>query len=255
MSAKKTITGAGVVAAGALAAVIGLSGGEDKPVTRELPAQAKSVKMFERDVCTKAVRTPGGKLVRVVGVQADSQDAVADTELGRTVVVSGVSERSLCHVMIDAKPKKKTEDDGVGCSRDYADIPELFPHFGKASCPVKIGGSEVSGSYLWSVLLRGDACMIAGDLPSYKGSDMHDFLKLPMEQKRRFLKVQGQCPVDGGFVGCTVPVGDPRAVPGSPVQVPHGWAGRRDLNYVRAVGGKPELRYDIPDGGFEVETP
>jgi hypothetical protein len=254
MPKKSTIGAAGILAAGAVAAVVGLSGGENDKETGDVPQPIQSQKIFERDVCTRAVRSDHGKLVRVVGVSAGANQAVEDTVLGRAVVVDS-SSRALCHVVIDSPPKKKTDKDGVACSRDYANVPELLNHYGRqgASCPVKIHGSEVGGSYLWSLLLVGESCQAVADLPCYVGSDMHEFLALPMEQKRRFLKVRGRCTVDGGFVGCTVPVGDPRADPESPVSVPHRWAGRRDLNYVRAVKGKPELRYDIPDGGFEAK--
>jgi len=251
MPGKKTgtIAAAGVVAAGAIAAIVGLSGEEKGD--RDVSESVQSAKVFEREVCTRAVRSSTGRLVRVTGVQESSNAVVQDTAIGRAVVVESAGDNAVCHIMLDAPVKKKEEKDGVACPGDYADVPGLFSSFGKVSCPVMIPGSEKEKHYYWSVILKGGACELAGNLQSFKGSDMHDFLALPLPEKRRFLRVQGQCPVDGGFINCTVPVGDPRAVPDTPVGVPHGWAGRRDLNYVKAKKGKPELRYDIPDGGFE----
>jgi hypothetical protein len=69
--------------------------------------------------------------------------------------------------------------------------------------------------------------------------------------KGRSLVARGTCTIHVGGqdveVSCAVPFAHPNAETDSPLQVPHGWAGRKDLNFVRAVDGEPEPRYVLPE--------
>ena len=254
MGAKGFIAGAALLAAGGVA--LALSGGGSKDVgSLDAGVVDEQIEAEEADLAPRAVRSGGGRLVRVVGCRGEQAGAVEDTAVGRVVEVDGVDENVRCHVVVDAMPKPYSEvfPDGSEYVRNIPDIPEIGAEdFHRASWPVMISGScNQAGSCMWSWLLRGDACLKIADLDYYVGSTMQEFLALDQGQQERFLRTRGTCVSEEGETSCTVSVGDPRADPDAAVVLPHKWAGRDDLNYVRGVGGpgekKAEARYVLPE--------
>jgi hypothetical protein len=208
----------------------------------------------EKDVASQAVQATGGKYVRIVGAQRSPFDAVVDNaQLGRVVIIAAMPENALCHVLLDAP--------AIGMNVFYLNselagevpnIPELKDYFGKASWPVKLPGSCNQQDYcIWSALFKGQGCIVATDLSEYVGSTMKEFLALTPVDKGRSLVARGTCTIHVGGrdveVSCAVPFAHPNAETDSPLWVPHGWAGRKDLNFVRAVDGQPEPRYVLPE--------
>jgi len=197
----------------------------------------------------KAVRSPGGKLVRVVGdVQFDKDADPTASDLGDVVEVQpgDVPGDALCNVVFDARPVAVKvlypDAEYVG---NVPDIPELADEFLAAGCwPVVIQESCTgvpTSTCLWNTQLKGTACTKAADLPQYVGSTAREFDSLPFAVRQRLLRTRGRCGKDG-VVPCMVPVGDPRALAGARIYVPHGWSRRRDLNYVGRTGDEYEDR-------------
>lgn len=254
---------AAILAAGAGAMILGgkMTGGGDGgvvPVPEEIPVK-------ESQLCQRAVRASKGKLVRIVGVAPGSDEEVKDTEVGRVVEVAEVPDHALCHVVLDARPVARSQlfSDGNEYVGNTAQVEDLKDCLGEASWPVSISGScNGVGSCMWSVLFRGECCRRAADSPQYVGSTLKEFLALPVGIQRRFLRVRGKCVGDEGEeVGCSVPIGDPRAVAGAEAVVYHSWSKRTDLNYVRgewdeqAGRYEPRPRHEAPEGVGGPEVP
>lgn len=244
-----------ILAAGGAAVI--LSGGENG---EEIVPVPEIMEVSESQLCPASVRTVNGRLIRITGVAREKDAEVKDTPLGRVVEVASIPDRALCHAVVDARPKNRSQffPDGNEMVGVIPNIPELKDCYGKASWPVLIGGSCLPGpvgSCLWSMLLKGECCRIVADLPQFLGSTLEEFLKLPMADQQRLLRTRGKCVGDQGQeIGCTVNLGDPRSIANSPVFVPSSWAGRVDLNYVQGeydnLTGKhkPKSRYEMPEG-------
>lgn len=193
----------------------------------------------------KAVRSPNGTLVRVVGALFDKDDAVTkDTDVGDVVVVQSVDNgRVLCNVVLYAKSIKKSKFyDDAEMRGTTADVPELKNHFEKngASRPVFMPGTcDGENVCAWNVLLAGDACKLVGDSPHFVSSTLKEMWDLP-SVRARLLVTDGICKDDEGKdVGCTVSVGDPKATPGKKIRFNHSWAGRwQDLNFRQRQNGE-----------------
>lgn len=209
------------------------------------------VTIAPEQVADKVVRTKLGKLVRIARhVDTPGNAAIMTTVLGDVVEVPTVPANGICNVVVEAPSidAKVFYGDSERASMEVPNIPALKNAFGKASWPVMIPDSQASGKWLWNVLLRGDDCTKAADDPNFVGSTMREFLTLPDSYKRRLVRTRGTCDVDGKQVECTVPWGDSRAVPGSRMFVPHGWAGsEHDLNYVGVTSGVYEERTSIDE--------
>lgn len=235
------VTGA-LIAAGGLAAILGGKGDPADIGEQDGGVVVEEAQVREADVAPRAVRTAGGHLVRVVGAQKEEKTTVSNTDLGR-VVEADIEDGVLCHVLLEGTPTPMSEMvDGMEYVGNVPGIEGIAQYYGQASWPVMISGScdQDSGKCIWSALFRGSACAAVADSEGYLGSTMHEFLKLPESTKRRFLRTRGS--IDGGTV--TVPYGSEHAVRRAPVTVPHGWASRNDLNYVRAQNGQADLRYN-----------
>jgi hypothetical protein len=218
MNAKNAIVGVTAVglmiAGGAAIMTSGLKGGGKDGGVISGDAEPFIDPPTEAQIVDKSVRASNGKLVRISGAFVDKNAAVIDSNIGRTVVVDSPPDSSVCNVVFVAN----TRDGGP-------DVPDdVRKHLGDAADPVMIGYN------IWTVLLRGEACRSAGMIPGYLGSTMQEFLGLTPEIQARFLKVEGDCSVDGKKVLCSVPVGDPRARVGAKPFFPHDWADRPDLN-------------------------
>jgi hypothetical protein len=248
-----------ILAAGGAAVI--LSGGEEITGGDGGTPVVEEVQLTEADVCPRAIRTPTGRMVRVVGVESKGGNSeVKDTEVGRVVEVVELPSNAICHAIVDARPKAKSQffPDGNEYVGNVPDIPALKDCYGKASWPVMISGSCLSGpvgSCHWSMLLKGECCKIVGDLPQYEGSTLKEILAKPITIQRRILRTKGRCIGDEGQqIDCTVPIGDPKAIANAPVFISHGWAGRQDLNFVpgkwdsQAEKHVPEDRYTMPEG-------
>lgn len=238
----------GIAAAGAGALIFGLT----KDVEHEIEEISDVQIIREVDLVNRATRTPGGRLVRMVGVSKSPEAEITDDPgLGRLVEVDSPGI-GLCHTVLEAS---SVQHPGEENNRMIPDIQAIIPLYGRTSWPVLLSGSCLSGKCMWAALFEGDSCLAVADASGYMGSTMSEFLIFPAEIQARFLRTRGTCTSDDGDHNCTVPMGDPRATPGAPVFVAHGWAGRTDANYVQAVDGVPDLRYDpesiTPDGGVQ----
>lgn len=195
------------------------------------------------DTVDKAARSPGGKLVRVVGVRYDRQATPAAGPLGSVVEVGkpDFTPNALCHVLLKGLP---VLDDESGWTVPY--IPELLDAFGEspASWPVELQRSCRADGCYYIVLLKAEDCLAAADADGYIGSSMHEFLTAfpgNLAERGRFLWTAGQCvdPQTSQEYGCSVPVNDVRAIPGKTIRVMGSWSGRRhDLGFAPARGGQ-----------------
>ena len=219
----------GIIGAGAAALIFGLSspdtfdpGGE--PV-EEQPGQ-EEIPIYERDVVQRVYKPVSGKQIRLVGVQRNESDVVEDTDHGRAVVASVVPEDALCNLLIDApEVDHQYGDPQFAPPKKVPNVPSLIPHYGKVSWPVRIEGSQQGNKWVWNVILQGQGCIAAASAgASVVGSSSEELAKLPPGLKNRFLRLRGQSN-DIEFV-------------------PHGWAGRDDLNYVPIKASVVQSRYN-----------
>lgn len=194
------------------------------------------ISMTDAEKADKIVRTKDGKAVRIVGSLVYDKDATPSaTPVGNTVEASTVPENALCNLTIEAaETSMGTLYLGERGSRKIPNLPKMSAFFGKASWPVKIDNSLDKGKWLWTVLMKGEDCLTAADMDiDYIGSSMGEFRNMTLVIKRRMLRTEGVCDFGDGKVKCSVPFGDPRAVAGKRVYVPHGWAGLdHGLNYL-----------------------
>jgi len=194
------------------------------------------------DGADKAARSSGGKLVRIVGVRYDRQADLQPGPLGNVVEVGKpeFTPNSLCHVLLKGLP---VLDDESGWIVPY--IPELLDAFGEApaSWPVELPRSCRADGCYFIVLLKAEDCLIAADADGFIGSSMHELLTAfpgDLAERGRFLWTDGQCtdPQTAQKYTCSVPVSDPRAIPGSTIRVHGSWSGRRhDLGFAPARDG------------------
>lgn len=180
------------------------------------------LKPTEADLVPKLAVSPGGKSIKIVGAATAPSAIVSDTSMGRAVVVSSVPANAICSVVFEAKEDTNKNRPNV-----------LKNDWGKVSEPLKISSKDANGMFIWTGLLKGDACAVAADLPGYLGSTFEELVALPVAKQARFLKTWGTCAADGGTIRCVVPVGDPKALAGEEVFFPAGWAGRNDLNFIK----------------------
>ena len=188
--------------------------------------------------------SPGGRHIRMVGVQKAASKETAATEIGDVVVATDEEiGGAICHAYLDA-PLADYKDHPCGKT---AAVPELQYCFGKISCPVKINSSkDMMGYYMWSVLLSAPCCIVASDLAEYVGSSTYEFLNLELSKKNRLLKTTGKCKDkenNDKEYDCIVPVGDSKEIKEADITVPHGWAGRTDLNNVKALYDETEKKH------------
>jgi hypothetical protein len=207
----------------------------------------------DAELADKAVKSTGGKYVRMVGrVDFDKDAETKNTALGDIVEVQpkDVPADAICNVVLDAQPVAVKiiypDAEWVG---NVPNIPALRDEVLEAKCwPVLITGSctgQPVNTCLWNTFLKGAACTKAADLPQYVGSTAREFHALPFALRQRLLRTRGRCGV-GGNVPCMVPVGDPRALAGERVYVPHRWAERdNDLNFVGKTNDEYESRADV----------
>ena len=217
----------GIIGAGAAAVIFGLSspdtfdpGGE--PVEEE-PGQ-ETIVTYERDVVPRIYKPVTGKQIRLVGVHRNETDVVEDTEHGRAVVASSVPDDALCNILIDApEVSHQYGDPQFAPPKNIPNVPALIPHYGKVSWPVKVEGSQQGNKWIWNVILQGQGCVAASSAgASVVGSSSEEIAKLPPGLKNRFFKTR-----DGNIEF-----------------VPHGWAGRDDLNFVPVKAGVVQSRYN-----------
>lgn len=195
------------------------------------------------DGADKAARSPGGKLVRIVGVHYDRQATPAGGPLGNVVEIGkpNFTSNALCHVLLKGLP---VLDEESGWIVPY--IPELLDAFGEspASWPVELPRSCRADGCYYIVLLKAEDCLSAADADGYIGSSMHEFrIAFPgdKDERGRFLWTDGQCidPQTSKEYECSVPVSDSRTIPGRIVRVFGSWSGRRhDLGFAPAKGGQ-----------------
>lgn len=195
------------------------------------------------DTADKAARSPGGKLVRIVGVQYDRAATPQAGPLGSVVEVGkpDFTPNALCHVLLKGLP---VLDDESGWIVPY--IPELLDAFGEspASWPVELPRSCRADGCYYIVLLKAEDCLKAADADGFIGSSMHEFLTAfpgDLAERGRFLWTAGRCvdPQTAKEYECPVPVNDVRAIPGRTIRVMGSWSGRRhDLGFAPAKGGK-----------------
>jgi len=228
------IVAVGVLIAGGTALMTGgLSSGSDGGVIDGgksdggISTQPTFETPTEAQIVDKSVRSAGGRPVRVSGVSVPRDAKVKDSEIGRTVEVDSISPDSICNVLVETKEKKvKQGVNPINKKAVYSyviDLPKEINEF--VSQPVKVGTN------IYMIQLKGNSCKAIGDFKGYLGSTMQEFLSLPTEKQKLFLKVMGTCPVDGGFVDCAVPVGDKKKKDGSKPFFPAQWAGREDLGF------------------------
>lgn len=243
-AAKNIIAGIGAVGLFAGAVIIGgtKGDGELEPVDGGVIQPVQTEKRIE-DIAPVAVVSASGKKVFVVGEARPENPAVTESDLGKVVLKNEVSDSALCNVVFEAKLTRKTSPMPHG-THEY-DEPDFAVDFGRVK-PVMVPSSCNAEKYcIWNVLLHGQECVKAPDLPGYLGSTMNEFLTLPIETQARFLKQYGKCTVNlhGEMreIGCHVPIGDPRAEKDAEVVFPHQFAGRMDINYMNAKieNGKP----------------
>ena len=185
----------------------------------------------------EAIKAPGGKYVRVVGTQVVDPKVAKDTVLGAIEEITyEEASGGMCHAWFDAIEVVQADPDKGCAGRKIADVPEITGCWGKRSCPVKIGGSDDgSGSFIWSVVLDVDCCLVAAGVAEYLGSTIQELIDLPLVTQDRFLKTTGKCKdEDSKDYDCTLSVGDSKADKKADILVPHSWAGRVDLNNVKA---------------------
>jgi hypothetical protein len=192
------------------------------------------------DTADKGVITPGGKAIRVVGVDYKKDANVIDIEIGNAVVVDEVKPTSMCNMIFEAKrtTMKLLYEDDEKSNRAVPDIPAFKGIMGKASWPIIIDGSCNANTCLWNSLFRGTDCLTVADHPSYRLSSIQEALPLEDEipdWKCRLIKtiVNSQM----------VSVCDPSADRDGELFIPHGWAGRKqDLNYKKVDLGETKPR-------------
>jgi len=207
------------------------------------------------DTCAKVARSPGGKLVRIVGARYNREATPAqDTPLGDVVEVGedDFTPQSLCHVLIKGIPILDEES-----GRHVPYQPDLIPFFGKVSWPVQLAGScRYDGCY-WIVLLRAVDCVQAADFDGYVASGMEEIVNLysgDLDERGRYLWSTGICTdPEAGSHECSVPLSDPTVIAKRDVFVFSSWAGRVDLNFAKAKEGKVQPR--VPVEGEIKEIP
>jgi hypothetical protein len=265
------IAGMGILAGG-VAVVTSLGGKDGKPIGDAVISTEQRIPT-ESEVVDRAVRASNNKLVHVVGVDAPKDSVVADTDVGRAVVVSEVKDTSECEVVLEAKEATVTIQDGrrnLTVTRIDLD-PKVFT----SGTFVKLGNfDKTKETYIWSALLTGQRCKEIALAPGYLGSTMKELLSLPEAMKARVLRTYGQCDVvdkdgkpaketviiDGKptektkTYRCDVAYGDPRAINAEEIFFPHHFADRNDLKMMPAKGSEVQKRYATPDGGFREAT-
>jgi hypothetical protein len=186
--------------------------------------------------------TPAGNHVRIVGGTIPVDAAVLPSPIGDAVNVPSVPANALCNVIVDAIP---VEHEGAP-GGFIPGIPELAHSFGDVSWAVPISGSEgTEGNVLWSVLLKGGACVTAADSTAYvlsSTAEMRPFTKPLTEWKCRLLRAQISVveEVDGQQVQVTKTVSacDERVdLARDKLSIPHAWAGRHLLNFRKVDSG------------------
>ena len=176
----------------------------------------------------KAMRSSDGTLVRVVGAAFDRNAAVTkDTDVGDVVEVQTVNSQVLCNVVIYAAEIDKSEFyNDAELIGTLPNVAELDFADGVRGIHLMWGTCE-AGICAWNLLLRGQECAKVGALPHYVASTMKEMWDLP-SVRARLLVTDGMCAGES----CTVPAGDPRAIPGSAIRFPHRWSGRYgDLDF------------------------
>ena len=241
--AKGVIAGLGVVvlAAGGITAAL-LSGEGGGATDGGLDGQAQEVEsapVYEHSVLQRGFVASNGRAIRVVGVSTGQR--IEDVEPGRLVIVDELPDDAICPAVFSA-PMKEVD------WKKWPNSPTMDQYFETSGFrPIPIPGSKLGNNYIWHGYVLGQtACEEMTKYGNFYGSSMKEFLALPIPLQKRFLKTAGLC--DGE--PCTVPVGDKDAIPGAKVYFPHSLAGRVDINFVKAVHGVPEDRYNTPDGGF-----
>lgn len=260
---------AGVVGALAVGgAMLATNTGDEIPV--EVVIVPEEQKPLEAEIADTHILTKSGKKVRVVGAKRKANAAVEANELGHTVEAEAFTENSLCNVILTGETttaKKLYGESWEGRNRDLPNLPALKTLFGKASWPVKIGGSCNGKICFWNALFKGQDCATVATETGYVGSSLQEILDLPMSVKKRVLKIQGTCEYTNEEIyyegegedrvqktrtvtieqDCFVPLDDPRSKEDGEIILPHGWAGRHKLNFTKGKGDKAKRRYKDSD--------
>ena len=252
MNLKNIGIAAGILGAGIVAGTLGtldLGGGEDP-----IPVEEDTFEFTEAQKADQVIRSGAGKLIRMArsNITVAPDAATVDTELGKVVELD--EPKGVCNVIIDARAIRVSllyEDPEMG-NREVPNIAALRPYMGKVSWPVKIQGSkDGTGSWLWNGLFKDADCKIIADMDNaYIGSTIREFLLKDPQLQARLLRTKGRCESkdeEGKVktIDCTVPVGDPRAIAGERIFVPHGWAGaEHDINFLGSTAGIVESRIE-----------
>jgi len=205
---------------------------------------ADAIEPSPAETADQLFNTPAGHYVRIVGGKPATDAPVLPSPIGDAVNVPTVPRDAVCNVILDAVPVTVKNSP---CRRPVPAVLELAYAFGQVSCPVSIDGSEHEGRLMWNVMLQGAACVTAADCREYVASSMAEFFPLEAEVPKWKCRVL-RAVVEGALVSVCDPRVDRKK---DRIVMPHGWAGRRHLNYKNVVEGElqPRKKFKSLSGG------
>ena len=159
--------------------------------------QALPAPLTEAEAAGTAIKLASGKLMHVFGIYNDKKARVINSVHGKTVVLDTIVSDVTCNILLDAKTAPAAQAKIVKvvngklvtvsvAKPELPNVSKLASVFGVVSWPTKIPGScTKEGKCLWEVLLRGIACKVAGEDPSFVSSSPKEFMTLPSEIRDR----------------------------------------------------------------------
>jgi len=186
----------GVVLAAATTGILVSTSKTTVPITEPSVVVVPEPPLSDIEMVGSAIKTSNGKIIHIFGIRNEVKYSIVDSVHGKTAIIENIPKEATCNILVDAKAipiEQKTTTKMVNnkkvdttLTRELPDIPKLRDYFGINSWPTKIMDScTKEGKCLWEILLRGEACKIAGEDPSFVSSSPKEFATLPDTMKNR----------------------------------------------------------------------